>query len=212
MALLQLIVGLAAIFNPISPPEATFKNNHGEEGFLTFFDATDEAGGADDLFFATNAYPARVELTFDDKTLTFSCSENAYHALKYYPDFETMDLFTAPLDGFEGYALSRDPELRKRIPSDWYPVQAIQAMLRVVRAKFSDPVLKEQLLSTGGTYLVEHWPKRMDAKPDTFWANGGDGSGFNVMGLTLMHVRGELGGVGHVRAPLSYYEWLENAP
>lgn len=82
-------------------------------------------------------------------------------------------------------------------------------MLQVVRIKFSDEKLKEKLLSTGDTYICEHWPRRMLLAPDTFWADGRDGSGQNQMGRILMQVRGELGGYGEVLPPAAYWEWVK---
>jgi ribA/ribD-fused uncharacterized protein len=60
-------------------------------------------------------------------------------------------------------------------------------MLKACMAKFSQhPHLKHLLLSTGHRILIEH------TKNDTYWANGGDGSGRNQLGITLMKVRDHL--------------------
>ena len=42
--------------------------------------------------------------------------------------------------------------------------------------------LKLQLLETGGAELIEHTAN------DSYWADGGDGSGKNVLGKLLMKV------------------------
>ena len=42
--------------------------------------------------------------------------------------------------------------------------------------------LKEQLLATGDATLIE------DTEIDSVWANGGDGSGMNMLGVLLMRV------------------------
>ncbi|MFC2585604.1 MAG: NADAR domain-containing protein, partial [Corynebacterium matruchotii] len=42
------------------------------------------------------------------------------------------------------------------------------------------------LLSTGDAYLIEH------TKNDSYWADGGDGSGKNRLGEVLMAVRDSL--------------------
>jgi O-acetyl-ADP-ribose deacetylase (regulator of RNase III) len=43
--------------------------------------------------------------------------------------------------------------------------------------------LFDTLLSTGNDYLVEH------TKNDSYWADGGDGTGKNMLGIILMEVR-----------------------
>ncbi|XWV26408.1 hypothetical protein QJ857_gp0661 [Tupanvirus soda lake] len=61
------------------------------------------------------------------------------------------------------------------------------AMLRALRAKFSQyQDLGNLLLSTGNRQLIEH------NMYDDYWSDGGDGSGLNIFGKTLMKVRSEL--------------------
>ena len=69
---------------------------------------------------------------------------------------------------------------------DWESVKD-QIMLEVVRAKFTQHEdLKAILLGTGDARLVEHTTN------DSYWGDGGDGSGKNRLGQTLMKVREEL--------------------
>jgi ribA/ribD-fused uncharacterized protein len=69
---------------------------------------------------------------------------------------------------------------------DWESVKD-QIMLDALRAKFTQhEELKEILLGTGDARLVEHTPN------DSYWADGGDGSGKNRLGQLLMQVREEL--------------------
>ena len=54
-------------------------------------------------------------------------------------------------------------------------------------AKFSQhPDLKQLLLSTGDAIIIEH------TKNDNYWGDGGDGTGRNQLGKTLMRVRDTL--------------------
>ena len=63
------------------------------------------------------------------------------------------------------------------------------AMRTAVRAKFTQHAdLKEILLGTGDEHLIEHTAN------DAYWADGGDGSGRNMLGRILMEVRAELAG------------------
>ena len=76
---------------------------------------------------------------------------------------------------------------RKRpLRPDWEAVKE-QVMLEVLRAKFTQHEdLKAVLLGTGDAKLVEHTEK------DSYWGDGGDGSGKNRLGLLLMQLREEL--------------------
>lgn len=60
-------------------------------------------------------------------------------------------------------------------------------MLNALRAKFTQHHdLRQVLLSTGEKPLIEHYMY------DNYWADGGDGSGKNMLGNLLMQVRQEL--------------------
>ena len=76
---------------------------------------------------------------------------------------------------------------RKRpLRRDWEGVKE-QVMLEAVRAKFTQhDGLKQTLLGTGDAAIVEH------TENDSYWADGGDGSGKNRLGHILMQVREEL--------------------
>ena len=77
---------------------------------------------------------------------------------------------------------SRERQLR----SDWGAVKE-DHMWEALRAKFTQqPQLRSLLLSTGDAELVEHTRK------DSYWADGGDGSGKNRLGQLLMELRAEL--------------------
>jgi ribA/ribD-fused uncharacterized protein len=73
----------------------------------------------------------------------------------------------------------RDLPLRR----DWESVKD-DVMREAVLAKFTQhPDLRAKLLATGSEQLVEHTFK------DTYWADGGNGSGKNMLGRILMEVR-----------------------
>jgi ribA/ribD-fused uncharacterized protein len=77
---------------------------------------------------------------------------------------------------------SRRHPLRK----DWESVKNA-VMREVVLAKFRQhDDLREMLLGTGDALLVEHTAN------DSYWGDGGDGSGRNMLGQILMSVREEL--------------------
>lgn len=84
----------------------------------------------------------------------------------------------------EAAGLGRSRKLPLR--PDWESVKD-QVMLEAVRAKFTQhEELKAILLGTGNALLVEHTAN------DSYWGDGGDGSGKNRLGQVLMQVRDEL--------------------
>lgn len=69
---------------------------------------------------------------------------------------------------------------------DWNAVR-VKVMRRALRAKFTrHSAPGELLLATGHAELVEHTAN------DSFWTDGGDGSGANMLGRLLMQIRDEL--------------------
>ena len=71
----------------------------------------------------------------------------------------------------------------KPLRRDWESVK-VQVMDKALRAKFTQHTeLAELLLSTGDEPLVEH------TSNDAYWGDGGDGSGKNKLGHSLMRLR-----------------------
>lgn len=86
----------------------------------------------------------------------------------------------------EAFQVSRNPAASLWIRGDWERVKD-QVMLKALRAKFSQSErLRKLLLETKERELVEHTIN------DSYWGDGGDGSGRNVLGTLLMQVRNEL--------------------
>ena len=76
----------------------------------------------------------------------------------------------------------------KPIRPDWEQVKD-DIMREAVRSKFSQHRdLREILLATGDALIVEH------TKNDSYWGDGSDGSGKNMLGRILAEVRAELRG------------------
>ena len=77
---------------------------------------------------------------------------------------------------------SRERPLRP----DWESVKD-DIMREALRAKFTQhPGLRSLLLRTGEAELIEH------TKNDSYWADGGDGTGKNRLGELLMELRVQL--------------------
>ena len=70
--------------------------------------------------------------------------------------------------------------------TDWETVKD-EIMREALRAKFTQhPRLFSLLLATGDANLVEH------TNNDSYWGDGGDGTGRNRLGELLMELRGQL--------------------
>ena len=129
----------------------------------------------------TNFYSATVNI--DGKS--WPTTEHYFQAQKFVgtPYVEKIRNLPTPRDAFQ---LSRDPQVSRWRRSDWESVKD-DVMLRALRVKFSSSrVLCDKLCGTGMKELVEH------TSNDSYWGDGGDGSGRNKLGKILMQVRREL--------------------
>ncbi|TYC72480.1 NADAR family protein [Stappia sp. BW2] len=88
---------------------------------------------------------------------------------------------------------------------DWEDIK-LDVMRTALLAKFTQHNdLRTILLETKGQDLVEHTPH------DHFWADGGDGSGKNMLGSLLMELRAVLAPDGSLQGPFSGYEEIKLA-
>lgn len=110
-------------------------------------------------------------------------SEHYFQAQKFAgtPHEEAVRACKRPA---EAAAMGRDRKLPLR--RDWDSVKE-RVMLDALRAKFTQhDDLNALLLGTGDAVLVEHTAN------DSYWGDGGDGSGRNRLGHLLMRLRAEL--------------------
>ena len=123
----------------------------------------------------------------------FKCAEGLYQYQKFahLHNQKLKDLFCNAA-GQEAYDTSR--AYKSEICSDWDRVAAMELTLRY---KFEDRELQKKLLDTHDAYLVENCP----LGHDHFWADNGDGTGKNMLGILLMELRQKLGGTGVVPMP-----------
>jgi ribA/ribD-fused uncharacterized protein len=117
------------------------------------------------------------------KGKTWRTSEHYFQAQKFAgtEHEEELRLAESPM------VVARMGRSRKRpLRKDWESVKD-DIMREAVMAKFSqDKELKALLLSTGDATLVEHTAN------DSYWADGRDGTGKNMLGIILMEVREKL--------------------
>jgi hypothetical protein len=124
---------------------------------------------------------ARYPIVVDG--LTWANSEACFQSRKFLdPELqERVRLAPTPM---EAANIGRDRSLPLR--PDWDQIKN-KVMYRAVMAKFTQHSdLLMLLLGTDAEHLVEHTTN------DSYWADGGDGSGKNVLGLLLMVVRNQL--------------------
>jgi ribA/ribD-fused uncharacterized protein len=110
-------------------------------------------------------------------------SEHYFQAQKFpgTPHEEAIRSATSPMIAAR-MGRDRSQPLRK----DWEIVKD-DVMLTALRAKFEQhPSARAELLGTGDAILVEHTGN------DSYWGDGGDGRGLNMLGHLLMKVRAEL--------------------
>ncbi|MEJ2591913.1 MAG: NADAR family protein [Candidatus Thiodiazotropha sp.] len=110
-------------------------------------------------------------------------SEHYFQAKKFAGTPSEEEIRLAPTPS-EAARMGRQRE--RPLRADWEAVKE-SVMYTALEAKFSQhPEIRRQLLATGEARIVEH------TRNDTYWADGGDGSGRNRLGELLMRLRKSL--------------------
>jgi ribA/ribD-fused uncharacterized protein len=127
----------------------------------------------------SNFAPYPIEL----KGKTWSTSEHYFQAQKFAGTQHEEDIRLAK----SPTVAARMGRSRKRpLRPDWEEVK-VDIMREAVLAKFIQHTdLQEILIDTGNAPIVEH------SERDSYWGDGGDGKGQNVLGKLLMEVRERL--------------------
>ena len=170
-------------------------------GFIPFVNTHSEALTA--CF--GNFYECKIE--FGGKQ--YLNAESAFQAQKYTDQPHVMARFEKT-NGDAAVKIARDvPMLPNRV-DDWDNLESphvnkVDIMMQVLRAKFrQNPHLIELLLATGNAYLVLDSPRSKNQ--DRFWCDGFNGDGQNQLGICLMRLREEYGGVGVVPKAKEYIQ------
>jgi ribA/ribD-fused uncharacterized protein len=110
-------------------------------------------------------------------------SEHYFQAQKF-EDVEHQEKIRQTKSPMIAARMGRDR--KKPLRRDWESVK-VAVMREVVRSKFKQhDDIRNILLSTGDAKIVEH------TENDSYWGDGGDGSGKNMLGQILMEIREEL--------------------
>lgn len=117
------------------------------------------------------------------KGTTWPTSEHYFQAQKFagHPDEEAIRQAESPAE-----AARMGRERTRPLRANWETIKE-SVMREALYAKFTQhEALRAKLLSTGDALLVEH------TDHDAYWADGGDGSGKNRLGVLLMELREQL--------------------
>jgi ribA/ribD-fused uncharacterized protein len=108
----------------------------------------------------------------------------AYYQSRKYNDPELQERVRLSISPWVAAQIGRDPSLPLR--KDWEEVKE-KVMKEALLYKVSQhPDIRSTLLSTENNEIIEHTPR------DHYWADGGDGSGKNRLGILWMEIRNEL--------------------
>jgi ribA/ribD-fused uncharacterized protein len=140
---------------------------------INFYRASDDHG----CFSNFAPYPVRMGGKL------WPTSEHYFQAQKF-EDAEHQENIRKTKSPMIAARMGRDR--KKPLRRDWKSVK-VGIMREVVRAKFNQhDDIRQILLSTGDAKIVEH------TENDSYWGDGGDGSGKNMLGRILMEIREEL--------------------
>ena len=134
---------------------------------------------------------------------TFHTAEAAFQATKWWQNDDIRKEFEVAKDGNAAFSVrnkkGKDGKTRPWTNSNYAGYgNNVKAMEAVLESKFQNQELAELLTLTGDSYLLEH---NSHDDRDDFWSDNCDGSGQNQLGLALMRLRSQLGGVALASYP-----------
>lgn len=128
----------------------------------------------------SNFYRAPIKL----RGRTWKTSEHYFQAMKFEGYPEHIDAVHGAATPMQAAHIGRDKS-RPIVPY-WDEIRDV-VMYEALEAKFTQhEKLKKILLATGDATLIEH------TQNDSYWGDGGDGSGQNKLGRLLVILRDEL--------------------
>jgi len=138
----------------------------------------------DDAYGAFSNF-ASYPILLDDKL--WPTTEHYFQAQKFVGT-EHEEQIRLELSPMKAARMGRD---RKRpLRQDWDTIKD-DAMRTALMAKFTQYLeLRSLLLETGNATIVEH------TENDSYWGDGGDGTGLNMLGIMLMEIRAKLRAMG----------------
>jgi N-glycosidase YbiA len=151
-------------------PDGLNEEDYFMKEVIKFYRVNEEYG------FMSNFAPYSIKL----KGKTWSTSEHYFQAQKFAGTEYESEIRKAKTPMIAA-TMGRDRS--KPLRKDWESVKD-SIMRDAVKAKFDQhSEIKQQLIGTGDAKIVEH------TSNDSYWGDGGDGSGKNMLGKILMQVR-----------------------
>jgi ribA/ribD-fused uncharacterized protein len=144
--------------------------SHKMEEVITFYRKNEKNG------YLSNFAPYPISMG----NKLYPTSEHYFQAMKFEDGshHEEIRSMSSPADAAKA-GRDRNRPLRK----DWEEIKE-KVMYDAIYAKFTQyPALRAKLLDTGEATLVEH------TENDSYWGDGGDGTGKNRLGALLMLLR-----------------------
>ena len=130
----------------------------------------------DDYGWLSNSAPYPISL----ESKMWYTAEHYFQTQKFH-DLSVQKEILKTRSAAEVIRIASNPKLRVR--KDWHLVR-LDFMRTAVLAKFTQiPELRKLLLNTGDAELIDH------SDEDSYWSDGGDGGGRNMLGVVLMEVR-----------------------
>jgi len=137
---------------------------------INFYSVSDEYGD----FSNFAKFPIKL------KGKTWLTSEHYFQAMKFEPSKDKEEIRKAKKPMIAAL-MGRDR--KRKLKKNWESIKD-NVMRDAVFAKFSQhKALMQLLLSTGSSKIVEHTDN------DSYWGDGGDGKGRNMLGIILMETR-----------------------
>lgn len=124
---------------------------------------------------------ARFTITINGKK--WPTTEHYFQAMKFdsQADQEEIRKAKTPM-----LAARKGRDRKRKLKRSWESIK-VNIMREALLAKFTQHSdLKDMLIDTGDAIIVEH------TKNDSYWADGGNGSGKNMLGHLLMEIRTQL--------------------
>jgi len=149
---------------------------------------TDETPAEADIkFYQTNrkygyfSNFSKFEIVIDSKR--YPTVEHYFQAMKFANTQHEEEIRNAESPRL---AARMGRQRNRPLREDWEEVKD-EIMFTALLAKFSqNPEIGKKLIATGNARIIEHTAN------DSYWGDGGDGSGKNMLGILLMEVRTKL--------------------
>jgi N-glycosidase YbiA len=143
------------------------------EDIIKFYRVSDEYGEFSNF--------AKFPIKIDGKI--WPTSEHYFQAMKFESNIDQDDIRNAKT-AMDAARKGRDR--KRKLKNNWESIKD-NVMRKALEAKFRQhEELKSMLINTGQSTIIEH------TKNDSYWGDGGNGSGKNMLGLLLMETRDKL--------------------